>query len=347
MDSITQIALGAAVGEATLGHRVGKKAPLWGAALGTLPDLDVLANPFISEVTALLLHRGPTHSILFATLMAPLIGALLARWHRSDDASWRDWALLAFLALGTHIVLDSFTTYGTRVFWPFSDYPLILGSIFIIDPLYTVPLGVGVLVALLFAPTDRRRRWINYAGLGLSTAYLLLTGFNKLYVQSVFTEALQAQDLPATHTFVQPTALNNLLWSCTAEGPDAFWVGYYSLLDDDRQVRFRRVPKNRELLGSAHGDDPAVEILEWFSRGFFTVSRSSDGALLVHDLRFGRSDLGLTESGKYVFTFRLQANDDGQYTAFTQTQPQFDARSEVLRRFLARIRGIETTSPSG
>ncbi|NBW94975.1 MAG: metal-dependent hydrolase, partial [Bacteroidetes bacterium] len=43
MDSLTQIALGAAVGEATVGRKAGKKGALWGAALGTLPDLDVVA----------------------------------------------------------------------------------------------------------------------------------------------------------------------------------------------------------------------------------------------------------------------------------------------------------------
>ena len=42
MDSLTQIALGAAVGTAVLGRKVGARAALWGAAVATLPDLDVL-----------------------------------------------------------------------------------------------------------------------------------------------------------------------------------------------------------------------------------------------------------------------------------------------------------------
>ena len=44
MDSITQAALGAAVGEGVLGRRIGNRAPIWGAVLGTLPDLDVVFN---------------------------------------------------------------------------------------------------------------------------------------------------------------------------------------------------------------------------------------------------------------------------------------------------------------
>ena len=61
MDSLTQIALGAAVGEATVGRKAGKKGALWGAALGTLPDLDVVASLFLDPVASLSVHRAATH----------------------------------------------------------------------------------------------------------------------------------------------------------------------------------------------------------------------------------------------------------------------------------------------
>ena len=41
MDSLTQLTFGDACGEAILGQKVGRKALVWGAILGTLPDLDV------------------------------------------------------------------------------------------------------------------------------------------------------------------------------------------------------------------------------------------------------------------------------------------------------------------
>ena len=58
MDSITQAALGAAVGEVVLGKKVGNKATLWGAFGGTLPDLDIFLNPFLTDVQSLVVHRG-------------------------------------------------------------------------------------------------------------------------------------------------------------------------------------------------------------------------------------------------------------------------------------------------
>ena len=81
MDSITQITLGAAIGEATLGRTVGRKAAAYGAFLGTLPDLDVLSSPFVSDYTQLALHRGFSHSVLFALAGGAGIAYLLQKLH--------------------------------------------------------------------------------------------------------------------------------------------------------------------------------------------------------------------------------------------------------------------------
>jgi inner membrane protein len=337
MDSLTQITLGAAVGEAVAGRKAGKSAPLWGAFFGTLPDLDVLANPFLTEAQSLLWHRGPSHSLLLAAVLTPLLALALARLH-NDGPSWRRWALLVGGVLFTHIGLDCLTTYGTQIFWPFTRTPVIIGSVFIIDPLYTVPLAAGLLIGFRWAPTARARRVANYVGLTLSSAYLLLTLANKAYVEFVFQDALQAQGLPTERVFTKPTAFNNLLWTAVAEDEDGFHVGFYSLLDEDHSVDFRYVPKRHDLLGDA-ADSPFVERLRWFSRGYFIVREPEPGTLTVQDLRFGRSDLGLTRDGKYIFTFVLDRTDDGTVTGFQQRRPDMKVRWPLLRRFVARIGG--------
>lgn len=359
MDSLTQITLGAAVGEAVLGRRVGNKAPLWGAALGTLPDLDVLASPFMTEMGSLAFHRGLTHSIFFAVVAAPLIGWGLGRLHRKADASWRGWALLAFLAITTHFLLDSFTNYGTQVFYPFSRYPVIFGTIFIIDPLYTLPLAAGVLAAVRYRRTDPRRLRSNRWGLIISSAYLLITVGNKLYVTHVFHAALEEQGITYSRTFIDPTPFNNLLWTVVAEADDQFYIGYYSLLDGDRQIDFQPEPKQYDLI-EGHLNDPAIERLRWFSRGYFVVRAGSDGRTYIHDLRFGRADLGLRPSGAssaqalsedgppasfepepYIFTFQLHRSPAGTYVGFEQQRPALDVDGDILQRFADRVLGEE------
>lgn len=91
MDSLTQAVLGAACGEAVLGRKIGNKALVWGAIAGTIPDLDVVTQVFLShEADELVYHRGLTHSILFTVL-----GAMLFGWMGRYK---RPWLLTLFYA---------------------------------------------------------------------------------------------------------------------------------------------------------------------------------------------------------------------------------------------------------
>src|SRR5690606_37390634 len=112
MDSLTQMVLGAAVGETVLGRKVGNKAMLYGAIAGTIPDLDTLAAHFVDTVSALEIHRGFTHSLFFSLVFAPLFGGLIAKIERGSPASRGDWTRLMFWGLVTHPLLDAFTTWG-------------------------------------------------------------------------------------------------------------------------------------------------------------------------------------------------------------------------------------------
>ena len=92
MDSLSQIVLGAAVGEAALGKKVGNRAILWGAIAGTLPDMDVLLRFFVDEITATQWHRGFSHSVLFCVLCAPLLGWIAKKIHkRLEEVSFKSW----------------------------------------------------------------------------------------------------------------------------------------------------------------------------------------------------------------------------------------------------------------
>ncbi len=335
MDSLTQIALGAAVGEAALGRRVGNVAPAWGAVLGTLPDLDVLLYPFLDPVSEIAVHRGFSHSIVFSVVMAPVVGSLLARLHRTRGATTGGWSLLAFLALFTHLALDSFTVYGTQVFWPFSDYPVSFDSIFIIDPLYTAPLAVGALLSVLRGRKGVARGRANAVGLALSGTYLAWTLVAKAWVERDFRAALDARGIRAEHIMTNPTPLNSILWMGVAEARDTLWVGLQGLLDGRPTDRFIPVPKRSYLL-EGHERDRAVARLAWFSKGWEALEADEQGRIHWNDVRFGRNDAWLATRGDYVFRFALSRSEAGTFERFDQEFPEARASVPALRALVAR-----------
>lgn len=341
MDTITQLTLGAAVGESVLGDKIGYKAPLWGAVLGIVPDLDVLVSPFISEVQALAVHRGITHSLFFTLLATPLLGWLLHRYQSRAGVSWKDWSWMVFGVLITHIFIDVCTSYGTQVLQPFSNYSLSFNTIFIIDPFYTLPLMVGVGAALFMKRTSQKRKWANRVGLIISSAYLLAAFGIKAHVNAVFEQNYRMQDIQPEQQMTTPAPFTIFLWTGYAEEGDTLYAGLYSIFDSDRAITFHAIPQNEELLAPYRNQLP-VERIRWFSQGYFAATKEGKN-IIVHDLRFGRSDLWLTNGqAPFVWNYRLRFNKDStRVTGFRQLEPDFDARASMVTRLIHRTFGEE------
>jgi inner membrane protein len=291
MDSLSQIALGSAVGVAVMGRRTSVwKAALWGAVCGTLPDLDAFIDHG-DAVRNMTFHRAESHALFYLSLLSPLIAWLITRIH-GEAAQFRRWWLAVWLMLITHPLLDWMTVYGTQLALPFTDHPFAVGSVFIIDPLYTLPLLVGVIAALAAQPA-RGLRW-NATGLALSTAYLAWGVLAQQHVAAVAQDAIRQQGLQAQRVLVTPTAFNTILWRVLVVTPEGYSEGFYSLLDPDRQVRFDAFPRGEALYERFRGHWH-VERIAWFSHGFFKMSER-DGQVRITDLRMGQEPT-------YTFSF--------------------------------------------
>lgn len=298
MDSLTQIALGSAVTVAVMGRRTAVwKAALWGAVAGTLPDLDAFYDHG-NDVLNMVRHRAESHSLFLLTLGAPVLAWLVSRLH-GEAALFRRWWLALWLALFTHPLLDFMTVYGTQLLQPFTEYPFGLGSIFIIDPLYTVPLIVGV-VAALVSRSRRGRHW-NALGLGLSTLYLAWGVGAQAQVERVARASLQAEGVATQRLLVTPAPFNTVLWRLVATTPTQYLEGYYSLRDEEPRVRWTTHERGAELI-ERHGDNPWAARIAAFSHGFYRMSHS-DGRLFVTDLRMGLE-------GAYTFHFDLGSDTE-------------------------------------
>lgn len=292
MDSLSQIALGAAVGVATLGRRTPVwKAALWGAVAGTLPDLDVLIDHG-DPIRNMVLHRAETHSPFWLTLFSLPFALGVARLS-GEWAQWRRWWLAMWLALVTHPLLDAMTVYGTQLALPWTDHPFGVGSVFIIDPLYTLPLLAGTGWALAKRGGGRSLA-ANAAGLLLSTAYLGWGVLAQAQVERVARESLAAQGIAAERVLVTPSAFNSVLWRVVAVSGDSYFEGFRSLLDGPRPMDFDRFPRGTALEAELPGHDGLRRIAA-FSKGFYKLQQDGERVLLT-DLRMGQEPA-------YIFTF--------------------------------------------
>lgn len=328
MDSITQAALGAAIGGVVLGRRLGRKAVLIGAVLGTLPDLDVVIDygDAVANVTE---HRGFSHSLFVLAGLATALALLSARFAPARDISLGRWWTFFGFCLLTHPLLDSLTTYGTQLWWPLDAPPVAYPIVFIIDPLYTLPLLVGIGIALVTGNGRRGPAW----GLALASTYLMFAFGAKQLVEHRIEPILADRGLAEASSLVQPTPFNTLLWRVTVVNDDEHHELLVGLLDGDTPPLVETYRRGAELTAEALASERGQR-LDWFAGPFLRYeARELDGGetLVATDLRLGFP-------GFYPFAFPL-ATREGDSWQEVDVSEQLAASSRGTREALSRLAG--------
>ncbi|MDX3933194.1 MAG: metal-dependent hydrolase [Stenotrophomonas sp.] len=333
MDSLTQIVLGGAVAAAIApaGHR--RAALLAGAALGTLPDLDALWLGFraADPVAVMTEHRSFSHSLLVLPWVAALVWWLFKRFGNGRVAqSPLRWFWAMQLALVTHPLLDAMTVYGTQLWWPLRPSPVMGSNIFIIDPLYTVWLLLGCVLAWF----GRSRPWAGKAlavALVVSSGYLGWSLLAKAQVDRAAQRSLAAMGLGDAPRFSVPMPFNTLLWRVVAMTPSGYVVADRSLVADKGEMHFEGFASNVQALRQA-ADIPAVQRLEWFNRGFMRA-QVVDGRLVLSDLRMGLEP-------DYTFNFAVAAEREGRWQGIVPEQVRGDYSSPEARADISSRLGL-------
>lgn len=283
-------------------------------------------------------------STTIGVVLAGGIGWWLSRtyWKKdlaSVEVPYRTWVNLFFWSIFTHPILDSCTVYGTQLFQPFWDYRVAFNNIAVADPLYTIPFLICVILVSRFTKESRWRPIINWVGIGLSCGYLLLTFWHKYQVEQVFTNAWQDRGLHYHRHMTAPTILNNLLWQGVAEGDSVYYHGTYSLWDPEPVIdSIYTIPKNHDWL-AGHEQDRELEILAWFSDGYYNVVEREDGTWQYNDLRYGTFSGDFSKPSNYIFQFRLIREGPEWKATQRGEEPRFE--EGALGRFWDRMRGIK------
>ncbi|MGB1274322.1 MAG: metal-dependent hydrolase, partial [Nannocystaceae bacterium] len=269
MDPVTQGALGAAAAQAILGPKLGRRTWLLGALGGMAADLDVLIRSPTDPLMAIEFHRHFTHSLAFVPI-GGLIVALpwLARKKNRPDAR----LIVAATTIGyaTHGLLDAFTTYGTLLWWPFARTRVAWNTIGIIDLTYTLPLLLGVWLAVR---RDRRRPAV--VALALTSLYMALCGLQAWRAQSAAYRLADSRGHAPTRAEVMPTVLQNKTWRSIYEADGMVyadrirvpWFGTPRVDDGEQAPALRTETLDPKLLEDPK-DRRTFEVLMWFSRGW-------------------------------------------------------------------------------
>ena len=337
MDSLSQIVLGASVQGAILGKYQGRKAYLYGAMLGTLPDLDVFIH-YGDPISNMTYHRGFSHSLIVLTAVG-LAGAwLISRYHQWRDMplpySTKRLALAMTLALTTHPILDSFTVYGTQLLWPLQESlaltPFSIASVFIIDPLYTIPL----LIAMIFGFIKGRKLAIfktgllaNYQRLAvwmliISSSYLMLSVGLKYYAQDQAEQTLAAANIDnIVRIKTMPVLPTTLMWRTVAQDEQHRFIELRGSVLDSRLPEYRYLTQyNSSAVLKANVRQPYADRLDWFSgnwTGYRTQTpidnvNQQSMQLVVDDLRMMAGD-----TAYFSFVLALKAKQNEEWQAIT------------------------------
>ena len=293
MDSITQGLLGAAAAQVVLGRRLGPRTWLYGAVGGMAADLDIFIRSSTDPTLSWIYHRHFTHSLAFIPVGGPLAALpwILRRRHRDHLG-----AIVAATTVGyaTHALLDAFTTYGTMLLWPFTDVRIAWGFVSIIDLLFSVPLGWGVVRA---ARKDRPRP----AAIALvwCALYLAFGGVQHARALAATRELAAARGHVPTRTLAVPVAFCNFVWRTAYEADGRIYVDqartpWLSATRTRAGGSIERVTL-RDLPATVE-DDPELrrgfEVFAWFADGW--VAADPGAPLTFGDLRYGQEVTSVT-----------------------------------------------------
>jgi len=284
MDPLSQAVLGASFSQSAANKKTQQlSALIIGALAGMAPDLDILIRDGSDPLLFLEFHRQFTHSLIFIPVGA-LICALFFYPFAKSNLSFKQIYLFSFLGFSTHGLLDACTSYGTQLFWPFSNFRVAWSIVSVIDPFFTVPLMILIGMAVY-------RKQVLYARLGFIYAVLFLSFgvIQKYRVENMLFDIAQQRGHQLGRVLVKPSFANRHVWKTLYEYNGKYYVDAVKLLWDAGFIQGMSVQKlnlqrdfSRLDLLSQQAKD--IERFRWFSSDYLAVSESDPNYII--DVRY-------------------------------------------------------------
>ena len=282
MDPITQGTVGAAFAQSTARNNNILQITLIGFLAGLAPDLDVLIQSSDDPIIFLEYHRQFSHSLFFIPFGSLLVTLCIFPFLRGS-ISLKIVYIASFLGYATHGLLDACTSYGTQLFWPFSDQRVAWNNISIVDPIFTIPVIILTLTAI-----KTRKKMFSFFAIGWITFYLFL-GFiqHERTLSAAIDLAYSRGHIPERLT-LKPSFGNLILWKSIYQHEETYfvdairtvqsitWCSGDSIKIFDFNYHLPNVDKD-----SQQAKD--IERFRWFSQDYLGYNEEND---LVTDIRY-------------------------------------------------------------
>jgi inner membrane protein len=285
MDPLTQGVLGAALPQASVSKKTIVVAGVFGFLSGMSADLDILIRSTTDPLLFLEYHRQFTHSLIFIPLGGMLCALVLhALFGRRAGLGFKQSYIYCTLGYATHAVLDTCTTYGTMLLWPFSDARIAWNTISIIDPLLTLPM----LVLIVLAGIKRRAVFARVA-LVWGVSYMGLGLLQRNEAMDMGYEVARSRGHNPIRLEAKPSFANILVWKIVYETRDKFYVDAVRARLSPAVFPGSSVDKldvSRDLAWLDQNSQQArdIERFRWFSNGYIAQDPHNDNRII--DIRY-------------------------------------------------------------
>ena len=333
MDPVSQGLFGAVFSQSASNKKELKKATIIGFGAGMLADIDIFIRSSADPLIAVEYHRQFTHSLIFIPL-GGLIAALIFRLFFRKKIKFSQIYLYSTIGYATHCFLDACTTYGTELFWPFSDMKVALSSISVIDPVFTLVLAAFVIIGF-------KRRSVNISRIGIlfCISYLMFGFYQHGRAEKFLLNAAALRGHSVEKIIVHPTLGNLVLWRGVYQSGDRFYVDAVraGIFSDEKLYQGSSIKKfdiknlNSEIEnGSVLFND--IVRFNHFTSGFLVISPGTTD--LIGDLRYSAIPNGIQP----LWGIQIDTENPGQHVDLINTVGINKRKKSI---FINMIRGKE------
>ena len=327
MDPLSQGTVGAAFAQSTANKNNIFKIGIIGFLAGLAPDLDVLIRSSNDPILFLEYHRQFTHSLFFIPF-GSLIVALLLFPLVKRSMGFKTVYLASLLGYATHGLLDACTSYGTQLFWPFSNERVTWNNISIIDPLFTIPVLIFVGTAI-----KTRKRLFSFFAIGWAAFYLSLGFVQYERTLSVAIELAHSRGHNAERLTLKPSFGNLILWKSIYQHEEKFYVDAIRTVRSStwcsgENIRMFDYQQHLPNLDEDSQQKKDIERFRWFSQDYLGFDEEKN---LVTDVRYSMIPNQITPMWGLVIDDQQDVNEHAiWWTSRSLEQSQLDLFKEML-----------------